>query len=133
MASEDKIRDYLADNLQIIEDGLTLIKKEQYLPNDQGASGFVDIFCKDKSGKIVIIEIKRSDAASRQAIHELYKYIALVKKTKLLKNSEIRLILISTTWHELKLPYSEFLNSVQFDCEGLDISTDASGLSLIHI
>ncbi|MEP6342947.1 MAG: endonuclease NucS domain-containing protein [Maricaulaceae bacterium] len=127
MASEDKIRDYLADNLQLIEDGLTLIQKEQYLPNDQGASGFVDIFCKDKSGKIVIIEIKRSDAAARQAIHELYKYIALVKKTKLLKDSEIRLILISTTWHELKLPYSEFLNSVQFDCEGLEISTDDSG------
>jgi RecB family endonuclease NucS len=65
--TEDKIRDYLAAHLDLIEDGLTLINKEEYLPNDKGASGFIDIFAKSKDGRLLIIEIKRSDAAARRS------------------------------------------------------------------
>lgn len=56
--SEADIRDFLAKNLDMIEPGLMLQKKEQYLKNDNGASGFVDIFARDQKGRIVIIEIK---------------------------------------------------------------------------
>ena len=71
--SEADIRDFLAKNLDMIEPGLMLQKKEQYLKNDNGASGFVDIFARDQKGRIVIIEIKKSDAAARQGLQELGK------------------------------------------------------------
>ena len=103
---EAEIRDFLAKNPEIIERGMAVVKAEEFLPNDQGARGFVDLFCRDKSGKYVIVEIKRSDASSREAITELYKYTSLLKKKYLLNNTEIRLIVSSTHWHELLTPYS---------------------------
>ena len=79
MADESKIRDYFSENLHMIEDELTLIDKEYYLPNAEGASGKVDILAKDRFGHYVIIEIKKSDKTAREALHELYKYIALMR------------------------------------------------------
>ena len=38
--TEDEIRDYLAQNLDCIERGTVLINREEYLPNDKGASGW---------------------------------------------------------------------------------------------
>ncbi|MGN2386238.1 endonuclease NucS domain-containing protein [Pseudomonas syringae] len=58
---ESKIRDYLSDNLELIEKGLMLIKKEFPLENSHGAGGSIDILAKDKLGHYVVIEIKRSD------------------------------------------------------------------------
>ncbi|MCV2882164.1 endonuclease NucS domain-containing protein [Actibacterium sp. XHP0104] len=127
MVVEADIRDYLAQNLDILEPGLTLIKKEKYLPNDEGSSGFVDIFCKDSANRLLIVEIKKSDAASRQAIHELSKYVALLKKNKLLRDSEIRLAVVSTQWHELSVPFSEFLRTSPYDCVGYSIEVRESG------
>jgi len=42
MQPENKIRDYLAQNLHLIEQGLRLEKKEYRLPNPIGASGVID-------------------------------------------------------------------------------------------
>jgi len=89
--TEDEIRDYLAKNLDCIEGGMVLINKEEYLPNDKGASGFIDIFAKAKDGKLVIVEIKKSNAAARQAVQELSKYAALLKANRLIKETEYRL------------------------------------------
>ena len=41
--TEDEIRNHLADNLDLIEPRLVLIKKEKILKNDKGAKGFLDI------------------------------------------------------------------------------------------
>ena len=68
--TEDEIRDHPAAHLDLFEDGLTPINKEEYLQNDEGAAGFIDIFAKSRDDKILIIEIKRSDAAARQAVEE---------------------------------------------------------------
>ena len=73
-------RKKLAKNLEIIEQGLSLIKEEYPLLNNPlGTKGYIDILAKDICKNFVIIEIKRSQTASRQAIHELCKYIALIK------------------------------------------------------
>jgi hypothetical protein len=125
--TEDEIRDFLAKDMSLVEDGLVLINKEEYLPNNQGASGFVDIFAKDKDGKLVIIEIKRSDAAARQAVQELSKYAALLKENRLVKETEYRLLVLSTDWHELLTPFSEFGYATKYDCEGRNIVLDANG------
>ena len=123
---ESEIRDFLAQNPELIEPGMTVVKAEEFLPNDQGARGFIDLFCRDKSGKYVIVEIKRSDASSREAITELYKYTSLLKKKYLLNNTEIRLIVSSTHWHELMTPYSEFFHDSNFDISAKQIELDYS-------
>ncbi|MGR3311291.1 MAG: endonuclease NucS domain-containing protein [Candidatus Brocadiales bacterium] len=127
--AESKIRDHLADNLDLVEDGLVLIKQEEYLPNDKGAAGFVDILARSKTGQLVIIEIKRSDAAARQAIQELAKYAALLKTKKLIKETEYRLVVLSTDWHELLVPFSEFVYATRYACEGRKIVLGNDGLA----
>lgn len=126
--TEAEIRDQLARHLDLIEPGLTLIQKERLLPNDKGARGFIDIFARGAVGQLVIIEIKRSDATARQAIHELTKYAALLKQNALVKDTEVRLIVASTDWHELLVPFSEFARSTPYACEGRRIILGADGL-----
>lgn len=121
---ESKIRDFLAEHAELIEPGMTVVKAEEFLPNDQGARGFIDLFCRDRSGKYVILEIKRSDASCREAITELYKYTSLLKRKYLINNDEIRLIVASTEWHELLTPYSEFFYDSNFDISAKKIELD---------
>lgn len=113
--AEARIRDYLAEHLEMVEPGLNLVRKEEVLRNDWGAKGFVDIFAHDTQGRLVIIEIKQSDAASRTAITELSKYAALIRDKFLVKHQEYRLIVLSTEWHELLTPYSEFARATNYN------------------
>ncbi|QQA77096.1 endonuclease NucS domain-containing protein [Pectobacterium parmentieri] len=125
--NEAEIRDFLAKNLDMIETGLMLQKKEQHLKNDNGASGFVDIFARDQKGRIVIIEIKKSDAAARQGLQELAKYAALVRAKSLIKSTEYRLIILSVEWHELLTPFSEFYHNTRYALKGGRISLGEDG------
>jgi RecB family endonuclease NucS len=79
---ENIIRDYLADNLSVICNDLSLIKKEYYLPNILGTRGFIDILAKDNKNNYVIIELKRTNEASREALHEILKYVEVLKQNK---------------------------------------------------
>lgn len=126
--TESEIRDQLARNLDLIECGLSLIDKEVLLPNDKGAKGFLDIFCRTANGKYLIIEVKRSDTAAREAIHELVKYVALLKQNLLVKGTEVRLMVASSEWHELLVPFSEFIRSAPYDCGGLRLILGNNGL-----
>lgn len=116
--SESVIRDLIACNLHLIETGMQLIDKEHYLPNKMGTRGFIDILAKDKAGHLVVIEVKKSDVASREAIHEVFKYLEGVKVNKGLKNEEIRLLIISTDWRELIVPFSSFCQSSDVNVQG---------------
>ncbi|MAX81793.1 MAG: hypothetical protein CL843_16645 [Crocinitomicaceae bacterium] len=121
---EDIIRDHLKQDIEFIEEGLNLIEDEYHLKNPDGASGFVDLFAHDDKNNLVIIELKRSDAASREAITELSKYAALIRRAKNVKNSEIRLVVISTEWHELLVPFSEFYHATNYQLEGYLLDVD---------
>ncbi|MGM0217536.1 endonuclease NucS domain-containing protein [Enterococcus sp. AZ126] len=121
---ESKIRDYLAENLNFLSDELSLIGKEYLLPNNDGTKGYVDLLAKDKQGNYVIIEIKRSNQAARQALHEIFKYSALLKRNLYIKQSEIRVILISTTWDELLVPFSQFVLETDLLVEGYEIEVN---------
>ncbi|EMN5660569.1 DUF91 domain-containing protein [Providencia rettgeri] len=126
--TEAKIRDYIAENLSLIEPSLEFIGKEYYLPNTEGAAGFLDIFARDSKGKLVIIEIKRTNAAAREAIQELYKYVSLIRSRLLVKNEEIRLILLSVQWHELRSPVSEFYSETPFEISVGKINLNEQGI-----
>lgn len=124
---EEKIRDFLSENLNILERGLRLIKNEFPLANARGAGGFVDILATDELGHYVIIEIKRSNQAARQALHELTKYIALIKSEQGVRADRIRAVLVSTEWHELRVPFSEYLKVCEVPTEGYEITAAEDG------
>jgi hypothetical protein len=125
--SEHTVRDALCSRLGLIEPGLSLLNKEQYVPNVLGTRSFIDIFAVDSRGKYTIIELKRSNAASRQAIHEIYKYIEGIKNHFGLQEDEIRVIIISTEWHELLVPYSSFVLNTTMDVTGYALQIDEKG------
>ncbi|WP_168198381.1 endonuclease NucS domain-containing protein [Crassaminicella thermophila] len=127
---EEKIRDYLSENLQFISEDLTFIEKEYLLQNKYGTKGFIDILAKDRESNYVIIEIKRSKQASRQALHEISKYAALLKQNLKIKDSELRLIIISTTWEELLVPFSEFYYNENYFLEGYLIELDENNIPI---
>lgn len=95
--SENEIRDLLIKDLSIIEPGLRYMAHEHSVAGEGGSGGRIDILAKDKYDHTVIIEIKRSEAAARQALHEITKYLQIGK----LKPDECRVLVVSTSWSEL--------------------------------
>ncbi|HWZ14992.1 MAG TPA: endonuclease NucS domain-containing protein [Mucilaginibacter sp.] len=124
MQIESKVRDWLSLNLSFIEAGLTLIEKEFYLPDNIGANGFIDLLCTDIYNNYVIIEIKRSNTSARQTINEILKYHSLIKHNFKARESEIKIIVISTHWAELIRPYSEMYHKVGITLKGYKIELD---------
>lgn len=128
--NENAIRDRLIERLDIIEPSLTLVAREHYLKNPNGASGFLDIFARAANGQLVIIEIKRTDAAAREALQELFKYAALLRQNYLVRDVDYRLIILSVEWHELLTPYSEFVERAPYDISAGVIILGADGLPI---
>ena len=119
---ESNLRDLIAKNISKLKPGLTLLQKEQYIPGKHGTNSFIDLYAKDAYGRHVLIELKRSNVAARQAIHEVNKYIESVKDYFGAKDSEIHVIIASTEWSELLVPYSRFFADAGFSVEGIQIN-----------
>src|ERR1700722_17291225 len=130
MPLEIDIRDRLSKNLCVLEPGLTLVEVNHKLPNDSGAKGFIDVLAKDQIGNIVIIELKRSDQAARQAMFEILKYMPLFRQHHGIPAHRIRCFIVSTTWHELLVAYSEFRRLCETQTLGFAIKVDADGYVL---
>ncbi|WP_392482697.1 endonuclease NucS domain-containing protein [Nostoc sp. C110] len=130
MINEADIRDFLTQNLDIVEPNLKFIKKEFSLENSLGAGGRIDILAKDKFGFFVIIEIKKNDKTARQALHELQKYMALFKTNYGLATHKCRCILLSTDWHELLVPFSEFSRVVDYQIDGYQLIVNEEGIPI---
>lgn len=132
MYTEAAIRDSIANNLTLIEPDLKLIKKEYPLNNTIGTNGFIDILAYDTYGNFVIIEIKKSKASSRQTIQEVIKYSALIKQNYRVKDSEIRIIIISPNWEELFAPFCELYHQTTIQVTGYEIEIDNRGMLISH-
>ncbi len=115
---ESALRDHIADNLDIIEPGLRLLAREYPLPCPDGASGRVDLLARDSFGNFVVIELKKSDQTARTALHELMKYLALLQREKGIAPARIRCVVVSTDWRELRIPFSELVETSPFSLEG---------------
>lgn len=127
-STEARLRDELSKRLEILEPGLTLRSVEYRLPNRQGASGSIDILATDRYSATVIIEIKKSNQTARQALHELHKYVALIKYDHGLRDSQFRCMLVSTEWHELLVPFSEFSRTAPWAIDGYRLYLTDAGL-----
>lgn len=119
--NESAIRDYLANNLDFISKDLTLIDVEYYIPEAAGTRCYIDILAKSSNGKYIIIELKKSNATARQAMHEVLKYHASLKARLNLRDSEIECIVASTQWEELLLPFSSMLSKLPSKLHGMHI------------
>ena len=120
---EFSIRDLLVDQLDCIEYGLQYLEKEKYIPSDIGTNSFIDIVARDSNDNWVIIELKRSNATARQAIHEVLKYVEAIKAHLGVRDDEIRTMIVSTIWDELLVPFSKFCSETSLDITGFKIDT----------
>lgn len=118
--NEIEVRDYLYKNIHLIESDLQVLDKEYHMPNSEGASGRIDILAQDKYNNLVVIEIKRSDQASREALHEVHKYVHLLKKNLGAFSEDIRIMVVSTEWRELFGAFKEFVSSTPFMASGYE-------------
>jgi len=84
---EASIRDLLTQQLHRLEDGLSLVKAKQYIPAISGTRSFIDILARDKQSRWVLIEIKRSDAAAREAMKPFTKSTNMLKLSKVISES----------------------------------------------
>ncbi|MFG1410937.1 endonuclease NucS domain-containing protein [Xanthobacter sp. VTT E-85241] len=121
---ESALRDLLASQITALEEGLVVLNAEAYIPSRIGTRSFIDILAKDVRGRWVLIELKRSDAASREAIHEIYKYVEAVKGHLGARDDEIRAIIVSTEWKELLVPFSRFVHDTSISVSGVKISVN---------
>jgi len=68
--TEEQMKQALLISPELIEEGLKPLQAEKSL----GEAGFTDIYAQDKTGRIVVVEIKRS-AASKDAVLQLQRYL----------------------------------------------------------
>lgn len=130
---ESEIKNYLAKNLHILSSELVLVKTEYKLENNVGTDGYIDILARDIFDNYVIIEIKQSKQSSRSAIHEIMKYVSLLKTTLHLKDSEIRVVIISTEWDELITPFCEWKEKVDLAIEGYQFTLEKKCVEIIDV
>lgn len=126
--NEDELRDHLAKNLTTIEQGLELIGTNFTVDNPIGSHGIFDILAKDRLSNFVIIEVKRSEQAARQTLHELSKYITLFMEDQKVDSHRIRCFVVSTHWRELDLPLSLFQDLSPVQVKGFEAIAENGGL-----
>lgn len=126
VAHENLIRDRLAEQLDVLEPGLVLVAKNFKLLNPSGSDGFIDILARDSTGMMVVIELKRTDSAAREALHEIGKYVDLLDRTK---GVPARAMIVSTTWRELLVPFSYYAAVEDFSLGGFHLHLAEDGLT----
>ncbi|MDN5047566.1 endonuclease NucS [Aliarcobacter butzleri] len=129
---ESDIRKHLFNYLTLYFPELVPIKEEQLVKYEEQYC-FIDILAKDNENNFVIIELKKTNAATREAIHEIIKYSEFVKKTYAVNDDNIKIIIMSTEWKELFIPFSKFYYSNNlFDIKGVHLTVNDIGKYISH-
>lgn len=105
--SEKEINNFLAKNLNLVEEGLSLIKQEFKIDEHQN----IDLLCKDINQKLVIVKIKKG-IASDNLVGQILRYIVGIKKK--FKTNDIRIILIVEKKRDFIVPA---LESLEYDIQ----------------
>jgi len=121
---EAELRDLLIGQLGVFDGNLKYLAKEKHIPSHLGTRGFIDILAQDDSDRYVLLELKRSNSSSREAIHEILKYVEGVKHHLGVKDDEIRVIIASTEWKELFIPFSRFVDESAIDVDGYKLTIE---------
>src|SRR6266436_3923820 len=75
ISMEQDLRDFLAENVFLVEKGLTLIGKEY----DTRDAGRIDLLCKDEEGSHVVVELKKG-RIGHEVVGQILKYVGWVQK-----------------------------------------------------
>ena len=99
---EKEWEDILEKNLNRVESGLSLIERQKRVN-----TGVIDLFCKDKKGNYVIVELKKKP--DTKVITQLAKYnMALIKSG--LNKKRLRTILVALELSEAVKETCEFFD-----------------------
>jgi len=116
-ASEEDMQKAVLLMPSLIEDGLKPISYEKKVE-----PGFVDVYCEDKAGKLVVIEIKRKTAGKEAAL-QLAKYVEAVRS---IVNKDVRGVLAAPS---LGKGVQRLLTTLGLEFKALDPKKCAEALS----
>jgi len=116
-ASEEDMQKAILLMPSLVEDGLKPISYEKKVE-----PGFVDVYCEDKAGRFVVIEIKRK-TAGKEAAMQLAKYVEAVRG---IVNKEVRGILAAPS---LGKGVQRLLETLGLEFKALDPRKCAEALS----
>jgi hypothetical protein len=124
---ENDIRDRLAARLHLIEPRMTLLATEYALPSRHGTAGRIDILARDATGALVVLELKRTEAAAERALHELAKYAELLQQERGLGAEDVRVMIAAVEWRGLHTAFSQMAREWSIDLRGYRIVLDNDG------
>ncbi|MFC5827983.1 endonuclease NucS domain-containing protein [Nonomuraea insulae] len=130
---ENRIRERLAQRLDVLEPGLRFCAEEYVLANTQGTGGRIDILARDQHRMWVAIELKRANQTAREAAQEITKYAELLRQEKRLRADRIRVIVVALEpqWAELLAPLSNLARDWHHDLRGYSLRIDEVGTPLM--
>ncbi|MBU2520577.1 MAG: DUF91 domain-containing protein [Nanoarchaeota archaeon] len=99
--SENNLESIVAERLDDIEPGLRLIKRQYSIP----PVGRIDLYCKDKNGDLVVIELKKFRAKDYSIMDQITKYMGWIKENEAKPGQEVRGIIIVAQKNE-RLEYA---------------------------
>jgi RecB family endonuclease NucS len=126
---EENLEHYIVNVLSSVEDGLTLYQSGRW--NGIRCStevGTVDLWCVDRQGNFVVIELKRNQTADH-AIGQLARYIGWVEENH--PDREVRgIIICKKTSNRLRLA-AKALRAAVFEYEVAIV--DAAGQPILRL
>ncbi|MBI3474772.1 MAG: DUF91 domain-containing protein [Acidobacteria bacterium] len=87
---EANLEALIADNLDCVERGLTLVGRQHPAP----PVGRIDLLCKDTKGNLVVIEIKKLGASTDSVIDQVTRYIGWVRRHMATRGQLVRGIVV---------------------------------------
>lgn len=129
-AYEKDLQNFLAKNLYVIEEGLTLYEQEEINGIEYPAGGrFIDILAVDKQNNYVVIELKVARGYDR-TIGQLLRYMGWIRQELADQEQLVRgVIVASNISTDLKLA-SSLLNNVELFEYNLSFSLEK--ISILH-
>lgn len=119
--TENKLEDYLVDNLHLIEDGLQFMSRQVDVPG-----GVIDILAKDKDNNICVIEIKIKE--DKSLIWQTIHYPTQIRNKY---NRNVRMITIAP---EYSKPIYDALKSVgNIEMYSYDITVASENIKNLRI
>lgn len=104
---EANLETLIADNLEYIEAGMELIKR-QFVCSGVGR---IDLFCEDKEKNLVIIEIKKFGVKHDSLIDQIARYMGYIKRHIAKENQNVRgIIVVGKIDEKLDYAVSAFSN-----------------------
>lgn len=112
-AYEEDLKNYLARNLSVLEQGLVLYEEEDIVGIEFPVGGrFIDILARDANGNLVVIELKVSRGYDR-VVGQLMRYMAWIAMNQAEAGQKVRGIIVARDIsNDLKLACS-LVNDVE--------------------